>query len=478
MGILDEALGGKKSILDEALDAPKEKSLMERIVERYSKVPVSAGDLVTGRTPFVATGQTIGAVGDIATTGIGKLLNAVTPDIVKDEAKEIGRSLANSQTGKLLLGTAGDLAGKYDKTFSPNQKEFLENAFNIASVLPVGKGAELTGKGLSAVAKSEPVKLASDIAKIGAETVRTIKPTDIADQVKIKKIVKDSFERSGVKPKDAVAADKFYTLGSEAVPDIIKFAPESIAKSERPLETAIAAMENAKKNIFAQADALTKQAGMNGMPNNAQLKAINELLDPAGDKFTVLRDHRPELYKDLVSLKEALEGNVPKSATQMQAEIAHYNSIAGNREKFSNIDRQINGALAGAIRQDLETGLQSLGIEGRNELMRRYGAIKEVESQLARVAVSAYGKKNLSYLDVLSVGSGVSGLVTANPSLLLMATTTAGTLHGLKRLKSPERILKNMFKDVEKIQARKEFADKLRSHYMKQQVNNINNMGY
>lgn len=443
-------------------------SLLDKIKERYSKVPVSVSDVAHLRTPVIAAGQTIGALGDAAATGIGKVAGAITPEFIKKDVRDLGSQLANSQTGRGLLGSLTYWKDKYDKNFSPEQKTFLESAGNIASIIPIGKVGGVATDALSPLAKSEAVNIVGDAAKIGLNELKTIPLREVSDKKRIGNIVKSSFEKAGIAPKDPMAAKKFYEAGADAVPNIAKYAPENIAKAERPLEVTVQGIQNAKKDLFSQADALVKEAGLESMPNKSQLAALEKLLDPSGDLYTVLRDERPELMKELLTKQKSLLSNAPKTASQMQSEVIHYNSIAGNREKFSNIDKQINNALAVATKEDLELGLKALDLTGRKDLMRQYGNLKEVEKQLARASIKAYGRQNLSYLDVLTTSGGINALITSNPELLLLAATTAGTLHGLKKLFSPDRIIKNMFKDVEKITSRRELAEKIKSNYFKQ----------
>lgn len=456
---------------DNAEPMKAELSLMDRIRERYSKVPAATPQQMLIR----GTGQTLGAVGDVGMAALGALYNKFAPEELKSGVSEVGSELSKSKILQGLISSAGYYGDAYSKwkANNPEASKDVESIANIAASLPIGKGGGIVASGVKNIPQREGFKVASDAIKLATNAGLTNDSLENIARNQTAQVVKRSFEKAGIKPKDPVMAQKFYEMGSVAVPDIIKYSPQSIAKSDRPLETVVEAMENAKKSIFSEADVLTKQAGSSGMPRETQLKVIDKWLDPDGADYTTITKHRPELYKDLVDLKKSIENGKPQTAVQMQSEIKHFNSIAGNREKFSNIDRQLNNDLAVALRKDLEKGLENLGIEGRSDLMKRYGALKEVEKQLARASVNAYGKQPYSYLDVLSASGGFMGLVTANPSLILASTTTAGTLHGIKYLKDPQRILKNMFKDVENIQARKEFADTLKSKYFKNKVNSL-----
>ena len=446
-------------------------SLMDRIKERYGKVPVSVKDVLQFKTPAIAAGQTIGALGDAAFTGLGKIAGAVTPDIIKDDVKDLGRSLANSQTGKGLLESLAYWKDKYDKNLSPEQRTFLESTGNIASVLPVGKVGQLTA---SAVAKNEGIRMASDAAKVAKETVRTIKSVD--DSAELLNKVKSSFETAGIRPKDKVMAKQFYANSAEAVKDISRYAPEAISKSDRPLEVAVAGVENAKKQLFSQADTLIKEAGSEGIPMNNKKAAIESILSPDSDFATVL-DDMPDLRKELEAMQKRLEVKNTATATQLQTDLTHRNSLAASREKFSKAGNQIQAMLADAVRKDLDEGLSALDINGRSDFMKRYGAIKDVEKQFANLAIKEYGAKPFSYLDILSTSGGAVGLATANPSLLLASLTTAGTLHSVKHLASPTRAMRSMFKSVEQDAAKQDFANTLKSRYAKTGLSAVDDLG-
>jgi hypothetical protein len=476
MGILDEALGstGQGSIVDEALSGKPatmpEKSLMGRIADRYKKVPISASDMLHMRTPLVAAGQTVGALGDAAVTGIGNLVSAATPDVIKGEVSK----LKNSKVLQGLMESSkyyGDIYRDWASR-NPEQSTGIESIANIASVLPIGAGSKALAGGMGRIAATEPARIAKDATRIAAETFKTIPMTQESG---LRTTVKKAFEKAGIKPRDKIGADQFYDNATSAVQDIVRFSPEKISIAERPLEAAANGLNEAKSNLFKSADAMVKEAGMEGLPLTKQKEVIQSILDP-NSKYKTVLDSSPELKNGLVAKLDYLNKNGKATAEQIQTEIKHYNSRAANRNTISKTDNEIQALIANATREDLESGLMALDKAGHADFMKRYGALKDVEKQFADIAIKTYGRQNFSYLDTLSAAGGLTGILTTNPAVILASASTAGTLHGINLLRSPERYVKKMFKEVEKQQAKKELIDKLQSHYFRNKAASLNNV--
>lgn len=473
MGLYEETYStpnNKNGLYEESIGGTQEPSLLSRIAERYSKVPIAGTEpWAAPRMAMRAAGQTIGAIGDVAGSALGGVASYLTPDAVKPELKSIGTKIAQSPVGQgasSAMTFYSSLAKKY-----PELAKDVESAAQIGSMFPITKGAQVAGGAVKTAMNTEAANIAKDVARVGLATAKAQVASPLESNTLIPK-VKAAFETAGIRPKDKLRAKEFYENATVAVNKISEYAPEKISDSVRPIETAVEGARNAKTALFAKADAITKASGMEGLPLNNQLATVNDILDPKGKFAKVLADE-PALRDEILLVQKNLMASNTATATQIQESLINYNSKAVSREKYSKSANKIHAEISTALNKDLEEGLAKVGGGERSATMKEYGAIKDVEKQLANLAIKEYGAKKFSYLDVLSTSGGLVGLATGNPSLVLASLTTLGTLEGAKHLVSPTRALRNMFKQVEKEQARKEFADTLKSRYMRGQVSSL-----
>jgi hypothetical protein len=449
--------------LTQDISQPQKMSLIDKIAERYSKVPIAGNQpLALPRMGMRAAGQTIGAVGD----AVGSAVDAsgLMPWIGKNmpsPVRQIGGALAAPVKQVMQSKPVQSMVSAYDK-LDPELKTDIESAANALSVLPIGKGGQMLGQGAKAVAKSEGAKIVGDLGRITTDALA--KATKYEANTNLRPVVKKAFEKAGVKPGRNIKSEIFYDRAATATEDIVRYAPEKISTAERPLEAAADGLYNAEKQIFKEGDALVKAAGKEGLPlANRNLK-IKEILSPESKYATVLA-REPALKKEL----DLMLKSKSSTAEQLQNEIKNANGKAKNKQ-LTTTANEIHADIQDALRKDLETGLQSLDLEGHSDLWKRYGALKDVQKQIESLAVKAYGRKNVSYLDILSTAGVLVGTMTRSPLGMLASTIIPGVLHGSKYITSQERILKNMFKAVEKKVSRKELADRIRSHYFKNKL--------
>jgi hypothetical protein len=480
MGFYEESFDTPKAgFYEETFEnQPQEQSLISKIIDRYKKVPLAGNEpLALQRMGMRAAGQTIGALGDVAGAAIDK--SGVIP------------ALANSQTGKAVGGVAQDLgnskvlqgilaSGKYyiDQygklaAKNPELATDIESAANIGLAMTGTKGMGTAGKAVKSGLNTEAANIGKDALRVSSGYFKQ----GMDESAGLRSSVKKAFEKAGIKPKDKIAAERFYDNATSAVEDIVRFTdPQNpISQSDRVLEAASNSLQRAKVDLYRQADSLIKEAGADGLPLVNQKDTIQSVLDPNG-KFAKVLSTNTGLRKRLEKKLIEVEKNPAATAEQIQMEIQDFNSRAANRNTISKTENTIDAMIADATRKDIEMGLQSLDKEGRAGLMKRYGALKDVEKQFADMAVKTYGRENFSYLDTLSAAGGLTGVLTGNPAIVLASLSTTATLHGIKAIRSPERIIKNMFKKVEKQQANKELIEKLKSQYFQNKVRSIGQM--
>lgn len=471
MGFYEESFDAPKTgFYEETFESqPQEQSLISKIIDRYKKVPIAGNEpLAMQRMGMRAAGQTIGALGDVAGAAIDKtgvipaLANSQTGKAVGGVVQDLGNSKILQgilSSGKYYMDQYGKLAAK-----NPELATDIESAANVGLAMTGTKGMKTAGGAVEAGLNTEGANIAKDSFRVASKYFQQ----GMDDSVNLRHSVKKAFEKAGVKPKDKIAAERFYDNATSAVQDIVKFTdPQNpISQSDRVLEAASNGLHKAKVDLYRQADALIQEAGAEGLPLINQKATIQSILDPNG-KFAKVLSTNTGLRKRLEKKLVEVEKSPTATAEQIQMEIQDFNSRAASRNTISKTENTIDAMIADATRKDIEMGLQSLDKTGRAGLMKRYGALKDVEKQFADMAIKTYGRENFSYLDTISAAGGLTGLLTANPSLILAGLSTTATLHSIKAIRSPERIIRNLFKKAEKQQANKELMERLQSRYFR-----------
>lgn len=147
-------------------------------------------------------GQAAGAVGDIIGAGIGSAastVNEMTGGAAGEASKAGASYILNTDLGKQGLNFAQQGMEKYSewKQANPNAAKDLEAVVNIASIIPIGKGAGVTLSGVEDVAKATTKGLTTaaktvveapivsgtgEVLKSAGRTLKTI-PENIATNV-------------------------------------------------------------------------------------------------------------------------------------------------------------------------------------------------------------------------------------------------------------------------------------------------------
>ena len=110
------------------------------------------------------------------------------------------------------------------------------------------------------------------------------------------------------------------------------------------------------------------------------------------------------------------------------------------------------------LRKELDNVITGASGEGYQELKRSYGALKAVEKEVTHRAI-VDARKNvqglIDFTDIFTSGELVSGLATMNPAVIGKGVFMRGVKELYKAMNDPNRIVKNMFTDVDKLVAKR-----------------------
>jgi hypothetical protein len=164
----------KQSILD------KLGSRGQSFLGRFT--PENVAKQTFGESILQATGDVAGGVMDIAGSALsagGRVLSAITPDVIEKPIKQVGIDILQSPIGQAGLNAIKGGLEKWNefKTKNPRAGADIEAVVNIASVLPIEKVVGLGVKGAKQLAKPAVAGLEKSLSRqLVDEAIQITKP--------------------------------------------------------------------------------------------------------------------------------------------------------------------------------------------------------------------------------------------------------------------------------------------------------------
>ena len=440
---LPEKLGERKNKFLEMLDRNLEG---ESIAGGIFKAPKVAG---------LAASQVVGAGSDIAGEGIKNIVSAVTPEPVKKAVKQAGRSILDTDTGKLGLEAIEAVQGAYKK-FSdayPDAAMALEGVLNLTAF---GVGGKAATKGTK-----EVFDISGDVFRVGG---KVFPPSEAAIKQRTYDIVKTGLSkgaRPGIKGKMTSAQRTDYfskaSKGVEAIVDnkaALKLTDDVGKVTERLPETIEEfsnAIHSTKDIVFRKYDALAKET-------------VGAVIDPSSIARQVrvfaqnktIRTFAPEVIEYAEDRLSRLFAGGKLTASEAQQHIKFLNTKLKNfyqnpsSKEFAEIT--VDAMIANSLRKKLDVAIKAQTGGEYQELKKIYGALKTIEDDVNRRVMVDLRKNTKGLLDFSDVFTGqqaVNAISSKNWSLLAGAATAKGIQKWYKYLNEPDRHIKKMFKELD-----------------------------
>jgi len=194
------AFGSDTGLIESALN-PSQTSETDSAAGRMLR-----GQQGLGSTVLQIGGQGAGLIGDITGAGLvlgGRAISALTPDAIEkpvvDAAKGVGVSILKTPAGQAGLAAIEKGTEFYNqwKAKDPVNAANLEAVVNIASLLPIGKGARAGKTALASTGVDDVAKGLGKAARESAEAsvARTLNPTTIATKQTTQNIAGELVDR-------------------------------------------------------------------------------------------------------------------------------------------------------------------------------------------------------------------------------------------------------------------------------------------
>jgi len=215
------------------------------------------------------------------------------------------------------------------------------------------------------------------------------------------------------------------------------------------------AIEQTKKNIFEQYDNLAKKTGKIGVKIN--LKSISNELNPV-IKNKILQDLSPETIKYAQSRIDVMTERGFYTAMETQEAIQLLNQTLKQFYKDPSPANKgmayVDSLIANNLRKNLDKSIKRVTGKDYQALKSKYAALRTLETDVTKRSIVDARKNVKGLIDFSDVFTGyhiIHGVLKAEPSVIGAGITAKGIAKYMKLMNDPNRIVKHMFGDVEKL---------------------------
>src|SRR5574343_205171 len=459
-----------------------EKSFLGGVAEAAGKRLSNTGDILSNMTgeegggygffknapakAIQVAGQGAGFINDVVGQGISAGYRNLMPESAQKAISEgVGGMMANPAV-KLAIQGISEGYGAIKERY-PEGVATLEAGANIAGAIPVAMAGKAGLHGVKAAGK-ETAALYRDIGALTAGS----QADAIADTM-VKDIVRKGIEK-GVRPtvagkNTAGSIKQYYDRATEAVKTIVHNkgnlslmnAEGEVVQGALPqsLNQFSEAIDQTKKTIFKQYDDMARQAGQAGA--TVDLAPIATELNKIS-MAPVIKDLSPEVSAYAQKVASSLKQRGAYTAEQAQEAIANLNKSLEafyRNPSYDNASKAgIDAMIVNNLRKELDDVITRASGEGYQELKKSYGALKSIEKEVTHRAI-VDARKNvkglIDFTDIFTSGDLVQGLATMNPAVHSQGVVMRAIKEVYKLKNDPNRIIKNMFADVDKLVAKR-----------------------
>ncbi len=430
----------------------------------------AAKDIVANRGVFGGLKDIAGGVLDTAKKGV-------------DIYKNVGQSIYNNLEGNVEKNRSvtGGIASSVGDVAIATSKKAIEDPLLIPSIIYAPskvRGTGVTTDTISTLARpvidttKKTTGLALDMTKKATtKATDTILSKFEPTTAKLESKIVEQFQK-GVKPRinmnmtptqatkfegDIVQAVKVIDNNKPNLVFIDDVGEEIIGRNPKSLAELSDAVEQTKKKVFAEYDALAQQAGQKGLKINTN--------NIAGELDTVISNEalqitNPQAIKYAQELKERLSFRELDAKT-VQDVIQNYNeslkAFYRNPTYDSASKASIDAMIANQMRKQLDEGITGLTGTQYQAIKNQYASLKAVEKDIIKATLRDARKNNkglIDYTDILTGGDIVTGLVTFNPTTIARGAVMRSIKEFYKYLNDPNRAVEKMFNSTSKLNQR------------------------
>lgn len=378
----------------------------------------------------------------------GKTVEEIQKALIYQPQTESGKQLTEAATYPLM---------EYEKI-----PEFVGNKLEEAGYSP-----EIAAAAHTALS-SLPVLIGGKMA-IRKPPGKALAAIDRDTSRAIKRGVNKAVRPSVVKKSTSSQVKRYFKQAESAIEEIVKnqdnlnLIDDMGKRTEglpKTLDQFSQAIEQTKRNVFAEYDTLAKQADR-ASAIGIDLVETSKKLDSVIDN-TVLKDLSPETIKYAEMRAESLQGRGNYTAIETQEAIQMLNQTLEQFYRDPSPDMKgralVDSVIANDLRTQLDAAIQKTTGKEYSALKKKYGDLKSLESDVTKRSIVDARKNNkglIDFSDILSGHQVIKGMITKDPVSFTAGVGMKGISKYYKMLNDPNHIVKNMFSEVEKLTKRK-----------------------
>ena len=340
----------------------------------------------------------------------------------------------------------------------------LEAVMNLTAILPVGEAKPL----IKASGLGKAGEVIHDVAwKVSDDVSDLSKTIFTKSESQLEKSILGKFEK-GVKPlipgkTTPTQVTKYKTSVVDAVKTInenkggLKYLQDTgeiiSGKAPASLQQFSDSVEQTKKVIFKQYDALAQQSGKAG--NVIDLTKVAKELDSViNSPSLAISNPQAITYAQNAQNNLLKFGSIDTSTTQdvVQQFNAKLSAFYRNPTPDGAGNSVIDAMIANSLRQEADTFITGLTGTEYSALKGKYGSLKAIEKDVIKANLRNARKNTKGLIDFTDIFTGadvVTGMLTMNPVTLARGGVMRGLKEYYKYINDPNNIIKKMFQDMD-----------------------------
>jgi len=340
----------------------------------------------------------------------------------------------------------------------------LEAVMNLTAILPVGEAKPL----IKASGLGKAGEVIHDVAwKVSDDVSDLSKTIFTKSESQLEKSILGKFEK-GVKPlipgkTTPTQVTKYKTSVVDAVKTInenkggLKYLQDTgeiiSGKAPASLQQFSDSVEQTKKVIFKQYDALAQQSGKSG--NVIDLTKVAKELDSViNSPSLAISNPQAITYAQNAQNNLLKFGSIDTSTTQdvVQQFNAKLSAFYRNPTPDGAGNSVIDAMIANSLRQEADTFITGLTGTEYSALKGKYGSLKAIEKDVIKANLRNARKNTKGLIDFTDIFTGadvVTGMLTMNPVTLARGGVMRGLKEYYKYINDPNNIIKKMFQDMD-----------------------------
>lgn len=439
----------RKTQEDVATTPKAEAGLLSKLGGRFKDAGKAVATETGVRVPMRVFGAAAGAVNDTVSAAIAPVFNK-SVDAISDipavqkfaSAKPVSQGFDAVRTG---ITKGQETFGKFEAKH-PELAQDVRDVTNIATTIPTFKGANLTTGALKNTVTKTADAVTPPVSKITTNFEKGIKPLLNSNQTPAQRA---RYTTQTVEAVSTIANNKANLKYVADDGEMI------VGQTPKNLKQFGEAIEQTKKTVFEQYDALAKQAGEKGLALKSDELAV-ELDTIINNKALQLSNPDAVAYAQGVKQRFAQAGEL--DAVTAQDVIQNYNNslqaFYRNPTPEGLTRASVDALMANKLRQSLDQGIEGLTGLQYQALKNQYASLKTIERDVMR-AVNRDARKNIKglvdFTDVFSGGQVVAGMLSMNPAQIAGGLSQKAIASYIKYLNSPNRAVENIFKNAERL---------------------------